>query len=48
MDLSIQKLGNERFVQSAPANVVALEQKKKAEAESKIVAIEEQLKVLKG
>jgi valyl-tRNA synthetase len=44
----MKKLGNERFVQSAPTNVVELEQKKKSEAETKIVAIEEQLKALKG
>ena len=44
----MKKLGNERFVQSAPASVVELEQKKKAEAESKIIAIEEQLAGLKG
>jgi valyl-tRNA synthetase len=43
----MKKLGNERFVNNAPANVVELEQKKKAEAETKIVAIEEQLKALK-
>jgi len=43
----MKKLGNERFVNSAPANVVELEQKKKAEAETKIAAIEEQLKALK-
>jgi valyl-tRNA synthetase len=44
----MKKLENERFVQSAPANVVELEQKKKAEADTKIQAIEEQLIALKG
>jgi valyl-tRNA synthetase len=43
-----KKLGNERFVKSAPANVVELEQKKKSEAEAKIVALEEQLAGLKN
>lgn len=43
----MKKLGNERFVKSAPANVVELEQKKKAEAETKISALEAQLKALK-
>ncbi len=43
----MKKLGNERFVNNAPANVIELEQKKKAEAETKIAAIEEQLKTLK-
>jgi len=43
----MKKLGNERFVNSAPAKVVEMEQKKKAEAETKINAIEEQLKALK-
>jgi valyl-tRNA synthetase len=44
----MKKLDNERFVQSAPANVVELEQKKKSEAESKIVALQEQLKTLRN
>lgn len=43
----MKKLGNERFVSSAPAKVVEMEQTKKAEAETKIAAIEEQLKALK-
>lgn len=37
------KLGNERFVNNAKADVVAAEQKKKADAESKIKSIEEAL-----
>ncbi|MEK6478496.1 valine--tRNA ligase [Catalinimonas sp. 4WD22] len=41
-----KKLGNERFVQNAPENVVAMERKKQADAEAKIKAIEEQLTAL--
>ncbi|MFY0650546.1 MAG: valine--tRNA ligase [Cyclobacteriaceae bacterium] len=41
-----KKLGNERFVNNAPANVVAVEQKKKADAESKISMLEAKLKAL--
>ena len=43
----MKKLSNERFVSSAPAQVVANEQNKKRDAEAKIVAIEEQLKALR-
>ena len=42
------KLGNERFVQNAKAEIVALEQKKKADAEARIAALEEAIKALKG
>jgi len=42
----MKKLSNERFVQNAPEKVVQLEQKKKAEAEAKIKALEEQIKAL--
>lgn len=38
-----KKLSNERFVSSAPANVVDLEKRKKADAEAKIKLIEEKL-----
>ncbi len=38
-----KKLGNERFVQNARPEVVAIERKKKADAEAKISAIEETL-----
>jgi valyl-tRNA synthetase len=38
-----KKLSNERFVGSAPAQVVDLERKKKADAESKIRMLEENL-----
>ena len=41
-----KKLGNERFVQNAPEEVVALERKKQADAVAKIAAIEEQLRTL--
>ena len=40
------KLGNERFVNNAPAQVVELERKKKADAESKIKSIEERIAAL--
>ena len=43
----MKKLGNERFVNNAPAVVVEKEQKKKADAESKIKVIEEQIAALK-
>ena len=45
--LSIEKkLGNEKFVQNAKPEVLALEQKKKSDAEIKIKVIEESLAVL--
>ncbi len=37
------KLSNEKFVGSAPAQVVALERKKQSDAEARIKAIEEQI-----
>lgn len=40
----IKKLSNEKFVNNAPKQVVELEQKKKADTESRISAIEDQLK----
>jgi valyl-tRNA synthetase len=43
----MKKLDNERFVNSAPANVLELERKKKSDAESKIKSLEEALKSLK-
>ncbi len=39
----IKKLNNERFVQNAKPEVIALEQKKKADAEARIKTIEESL-----
>ena len=41
------KLGNERFVQNAPEAVVAMELKKKADAEEKIKSLEESIAALK-
>ena len=43
----MKKLSNERFVSSAPAQVVENEQNKKRDAEAKIAAIEAQLQALK-
>mgnify|MGYP002517814018 CR=1 FL=1 len=40
-----KKLENERFVSSAPAAVVELERKKKADAETKIEALKKQFKL---
>jgi valyl-tRNA synthetase len=42
----LKKLENERFVQNAPANVLELERKKKSDAESKIMSLEEALRSL--
>jgi valyl-tRNA synthetase len=42
------KLNNERFVGSAPAQVVANEQAKRADAEAKIAALKERILALKG
>lgn len=42
-----KKLGNERFVNGAPPQVIENERKKKADAEAKIKALEERLAVLK-
>jgi valyl-tRNA synthetase len=44
----MKKLGNERFVSNAPEKVVAMEKKKRDDAEAKIKVLEEQLKSLKG
>jgi valyl-tRNA synthetase len=41
-----KKLGNERFVNNAPEEVVASEKKKQADAEEKITILEEKLKDL--
>ena len=43
----MKKLGNERFVNNAPASVIEKEQQKKADAVSKIKVIEEQIAALK-
>ena len=42
------KLSNERFVQNAKPEIVELERKKKSDAESRIAALEEAIKALKG
>ena len=42
------KLSNERFVQNAKPEIVALEQKKKSDAEARIAALEEAIKALKA
>lgn len=44
----MKKLSNERFVNSAPAQVVDVEKKKQADAEEKIKVIEERLAALKN
>jgi len=44
----MKKLNNERFIQNAPAAVLDLERKKKADTESKIKSLEEALKGLIG
>jgi valyl-tRNA synthetase len=43
----MEKLENERFVQNAPVNVLELERKKKADAETKIRSLEERMEELK-
>ena len=43
-----KKLSNENFVARAPEQVIALDRKKKADAESRIQTIEQSLKQLKG
>jgi valyl-tRNA synthetase len=41
-----KKLSNEKFVQNAKPEVIAMEQKKQADAMAKIKTIEESLKLL--
>ena len=43
-----KKLGNERFVANAPEAVVAMERKKKADAESKIATLTEAIEALRS
>lgn len=43
----MKKLGNESFVNKAPANVIDMERKKQADAESKIKSIEESIAALR-
>ena len=42
----MKKLSNERFVAGAPENVIAMERKKQADAESRIKVLEQQIKGL--
>ena len=44
----MKKLSNERFVQNAPEQVVALERKKQSDSEEKIAALRESLAALKA
>ena len=41
-----KKLANEKFVNGAPEKVVAVERQKKADAESKIAALQAQIEAL--
>lgn len=43
----MKKLGNEKFVANAPAQVIELERKKQADAESKIASLKETIAALK-
>ena len=45
LETVIKKLGNEKFVGSAPAKVVEIERKKQADAEEKIKILEERLAI---
>ena len=47
LDSVMKKLTNERFVQNAPASVIEMEKKKKADAESKINSLEERIAELR-
>ena len=42
-----KKLSNEKFVSKAPANVIDMERKKQADAESKIASLKESIAALK-
>ena len=44
----LKKLSNERFVQNAPEQVVAMERKKQSDAEEKIAALRESIAALKA
>jgi len=47
LDSVMKKLSNDRFVQNAPENVVLVEKQKKADADAKIIMLEERIKSLK-
>ena len=44
----MKKLGNERFVKNAPESVVAVENQKRADAETKIQMLEDRILSLKN
>ncbi len=48
LDTVMKKLSNERFVASAPPQVVANEQAKRADAEARIAAINDRIKMING
>ena len=47
LDTVLKKLGNEKFVASAPAKVVEIERKKQADAVEKLKILEDRLSTLK-
>ena len=48
MQSVLKKLSNEKFVSKAPANVIDMERKKQADAESKIASLKESIAALKN
>ena len=44
----MKKLGNEKFVNNAPAKVIEMERKKQADAEAKIATLKESIAALQG
>ena len=44
----LKKLGNEKFVNNAPAKVIEMERKKQADAEAKIATLKENIAALQG
>jgi valyl-tRNA synthetase len=46
LDMVMKKLGNEKFMGSAPPAIIESEQRKRSDAESKIAALTEQLRAL--
>ncbi len=43
----MKKLGNEKFISKAPSNIIEMERKKQADAETKIAALKESIAALK-